>query len=207
MGMQELNRISGYQRTVSSGVVFDGKYFEEDESKDLFPLNKVLFLLIEEEMELSFRSLNCLNKAGIRLIGQLVQKSVSELLALKNFGRISLREIEGVLTGMDLTFEMTLDFPPWNGDGNGVQLIQILSSQERNGGFYIDDHAAEILGIDLKELNQNLPVKNSAKSRKALKILHTKYLLDLLESKFQKDMPFLTGFIKSHRRWLEKESC
>ena len=203
--MHEMNRTSGYQRRSSSGVVFDGKYLEEDESKNLFPLNKVLLLLIEEEMELSFRSLNCLNKAGIRLIGQLVQKSVSELLVLKNFGRISLREIEGVLTGMDLTLEMTLDFPPWNGDGNGVQLIQILSSQERNGGFYIDDHAAEILGIDLKELNQNLPVKNSAKSRKTLKILHTKYLLDLLESKFQKDMPFLTGLIKSHRRWLEKE--
>ena len=107
---------------------------------------------------------------------------------------------------MDLTLEMTLDFPPWNGDGNGAELIQILNLQESVGGFYIDDHAAEKLGIDLEELNQKLPERNSAKNRKTLKILHTKYLLDQMESKFQKDMPFLTGLIKLHRRWLEKES-
>jgi len=186
-------------------MVFDGKLPANNDSENMFPQNEILLLLIEEEMELSFRSLNCLNKAGIRLIGQLVQKSTSELLGLPNFGRTSLREIEKILTDMDLKLEMTLDFPPWNEDGNGSELIRILSLQEKLGGFCIDESAAGALGIDLKEVNQKLRETNSAKSRKALKIIHTKYLLDRLESKFQKDMPFLTELISSHRKWLERE--
>ena len=205
MRMQGVNRASGYQRTTSSGMVFDGKLPANNDSENMFPQNEILLLLIEEEMELSFRSLNCLNKAGIRLIGQLVRKSTSELLGLPNFGRTSLREIEKILTDMDLKLEMTLDFPPWNEDGNGSELIRILSLQERLGGFCIDESAAGALGIDLNEVNQKLRETNSAKSRKALKIIHTKYLLDRLESKFQKDMPFLTELISSHRKWLERE--
>ena len=205
MSMQGTIRVKGHQRTTSSGMVFDGKLPDNDVSENMFPQNEILLLLIEDEMELSFRSLNCLNKAGIRLIGHLVQKSTSELLGLPNFGRTSLREIEKILTEMDLTLEVTLDFPPWNGDGNGAELIQILSLRDRLGGFYIDKSAAGALGIDLKEVNQKLRETNSAKNRKKLSLLHTKYLLDRLESKFQGDMPCLKGIIKSHRKWLEKE--
>jgi DNA-directed RNA polymerase subunit alpha len=67
-------------------------------------------------MELSIRAQNCLERADISLIGHLVQKSGSELLAMKNFGRTSLKEIEEALSGMGLSLGMTLDFPPWNGD-------------------------------------------------------------------------------------------
>jgi hypothetical protein len=206
MGMQGMICAKGYQRTTSSGMVFDGKLPANDESENKFPLNGILFTLIEEEMELSFRSRNCLNNAGIKLIGQLVQKSAAQLLDLNNFGRTSLREIEKVLTEMDLTLEMTLDFPPWNGDNNGVELIQILSLQEPDGGFYIDDNTAKALGVDLKEMQQNLPENNSAKNRKKCSLLHTKYLLDLLDTNFEKNMPYLTGLIESYRKWLGKES-
>ncbi len=188
-----------YQRTSSSGMVFDRKLPINKEAEKAFQHNRILLGLIEEEMELSFRSQNCLNSSGIKLIGQLVQKSASELLDLKNFGRTSLREIEKSLSEMGLTLEITLDFYPWNGDGNGAELIQILSLQKPGGGFLIDNKAAEQLGIDLKELNQ--PV-----SKKKLSLLHTKYLLDRLELKFEQDIPYLTSLLKPHRKWLEKES-
>lgn len=206
MSMEGLIRAKGYQRITSSGMVFDGKLPANNDSENMFPQNEILLLLIEEEMELSVRSLNCLNKAGIRLIGQLVQKSTSELLGLPNFGRTSLREIEKILTEMDLTLEMNLDFPPWNGDGNGAELILILSLQGTDGGFHMDDNTAKALGFNLKEVNQKLREVNSAKNRKKLSLLHTKYLLDRLESKFAKDMPSLTGLIKSRRKWMEKEA-
>ncbi len=107
-----------YERTVSSGLVFSGNTDVKGNSKKTFPLNKILLSLIEEELELSYRSQNCLNNAGIKLMGQLVQKSESELLALKNFGRKSLKEIHEDLTAMGLTLEMKLDFPPWNQDND-----------------------------------------------------------------------------------------
>ena len=206
MGMQGMIRAYGYRRTMSSGMVYDEKLSIHNESEDAFPLNGILLCLIEEEMEPSFRSQKCLNNAGIKLIGQLVQKSASELLNLKNFGRTSLREIEKILTEMDLTLEMNLDFPPWNGDGNGAELIQILSLQGTDGGFHMDDNTTKALGFNLKEVNQKLSETNLVTNRKKLSLLHTKYLLDRLESQFEKDMPCLTGLIKSHRKWLEKES-
>src|SRR3954469_13899557 len=43
-----------------------------------------------EELELSVRSYNCLKNANIQTIGELVQKSESEMLKTKNFGRKSL---------------------------------------------------------------------------------------------------------------------
>lgn len=196
-------RKNGYERTSSSGMVFNGKWPVKGKSDKACQLNGILLRLIEEEMELSFRSQHCLNNAGIKLIGQLVQKSASELLDLKNFGRTSLREIEKILTEMGLTLEMTLDFPPWNGDGNGDELIQILSLQKPGSGFHIDDNAARALGIDLKEVKQELRGSKPANKAEKLLILHTKYFLELLESKFQKDMPYLAGLIKPHRKWLE----
>ena len=50
-----------------------------------------------EELELSVRSYNCLKNAGIQTIGELVQKTESEMLRTKNFGRKSLNEIKEIL--------------------------------------------------------------------------------------------------------------
>ncbi len=200
-----MQQTESYQRTVSSGMVFERKASVRNESENLLQQKRILICLIEEEMELSVRSKGCLNATGIKLIGQLVQKSASELLKLRNFGRTSLHEIEKNLEGMGLNLDMNLNFPPWNGDGNGAELIRILSLQEPGGGFLIDNDAAEGLGIDLMEVNQDLQ-ETGAKNRKAQSILHTKHLLDLLEAKFEKDIPCLTDLIKQHRIWLAKQS-
>lgn len=66
-----------------------------------------------DELELSVRSMNCLQNANIKLIGDLVQKTESEMLKTKNFGRKSLKEIKDVLAEMGLTLGMKLDnWPP-----------------------------------------------------------------------------------------------
>ena len=62
-----------------------------------------------EEMELSVRSYNCLKNANIQSLGELIQKTESEMLRTKNFGRKSLNEIREILTNMGLTFGMKVD--------------------------------------------------------------------------------------------------
>src|SRR3954471_16755892 len=62
-----------------------------------------------EELELSVRSANCLQNANIKYIYELVQKTESEMLKTKNFGRKSLNEIKDILAEMGLSLGMKLD--------------------------------------------------------------------------------------------------
>ncbi len=75
------------------------------------PMNPHLLRSVDE-LELSVRSANCLQNANIRYIGELVQRTESEMLKTKNFGRKSLNEIKEVLASMGLSLGMTLEgFP------------------------------------------------------------------------------------------------
>lgn len=66
-----------------------------------------------DELELSVRSANCLANADIKRIGDLVQRTESEMLKTKNFGRKSLKEIKEILGEMGLSLGMKLDnWPP-----------------------------------------------------------------------------------------------
>ena len=62
-----------------------------------------------EELELSVRSYNCLKNANITTIRELVQKTESEMLKTKNFGRKSLNEIKEILSAMGLSLGMKFD--------------------------------------------------------------------------------------------------
>lgn len=62
-----------------------------------------------DEMELSVRSHNCLQAAGIRTIYELVTKEENEMLKFKNFGRKSLTELEEKLGEMGLYFGMKIN--------------------------------------------------------------------------------------------------
>jgi DNA-directed RNA polymerase subunit alpha len=55
------------------------------------------------ELELSVRSANCLREARIKTIGDLVQKTESQMLKYRNFGKKSLREINDILKEMSLS--------------------------------------------------------------------------------------------------------
>ncbi len=86
---------------------------ERDESKEEIPSYYKHLYRSVDELELSVRASNCLKKANIRLIGELVQKTEAEMLATKNFGRKSLNEIKDVLKDLDLSLGMEIpDFDP-----------------------------------------------------------------------------------------------
>tara|TARA_B100001105_G_C22056745_1_gene300603 strand:- start:77 stop:421 length:345 start_codon:yes stop_codon:yes gene_type:complete len=65
-----------------------------------------------DELELSVRSYNCLKNADIQTIRDLVQKTESEMLRTKNFGKKSLQEIKEVLAELDLAPGMDLSDLP-----------------------------------------------------------------------------------------------
>jgi len=77
-------------------------------SEEQQKLNENLWRTVDE-LELSVRSANCLQNANIKYIGELVQKSESEMLKTKNFGRKSLKEIKELLAEMGLQLGMKLD--------------------------------------------------------------------------------------------------
>ena len=71
-------------------------------------INENLYRTVDE-LELSVRSANCLQNAGIKYIGELVQKTEAEMLKTKNFGRKSLNEIKEILSEMGLGFGLKIE--------------------------------------------------------------------------------------------------
>jgi DNA-directed RNA polymerase alpha subunit len=56
-----------------------------------------------DELAMSVRAARCLERLGVKTIGELVQKTTAELLQQPNFGRRSLLEIELILEDMGLS--------------------------------------------------------------------------------------------------------
>jgi DNA-directed RNA polymerase subunit alpha len=57
-----------------------------------------------EQLDLSVRTMNCLRRAGITTVGELISKGEKELLALRNFGQKSKQELEERLNTLGLSF-------------------------------------------------------------------------------------------------------
>ena len=68
----------------------------EDNVKD-----KVLEMTIEE-LDLSVRAYNCLKRAGINSVAELVQKNQEDMMKVRNLGRKSLEEVEQKLSALGL---------------------------------------------------------------------------------------------------------
>jgi DNA-directed RNA polymerase subunit alpha len=85
--------------------------FEESE-KQIDPereeLRRKLNISVNE-IELSVRAANCLNNANITTVGELAQKTESEMLKYRNFGKKSLNEIKQKLSELGLSLGMTFD--------------------------------------------------------------------------------------------------
>lgn len=69
---------------------------EEDEQ------NRLLEMSIEE-LDLSVRSFNCLKRAGIDTIGQLIQKTPQDMMKVRNLGKKSLEEVQEKLAQFNLS--------------------------------------------------------------------------------------------------------
>lgn len=84
---------------------------EEEVEEAAEEFNEALFKRVDE-LELSVRSQNCLQNAGIEFIYQLVEKTEADMLKTKNFGRKSLNEIKEILLDLSLSLGMKLhNFP------------------------------------------------------------------------------------------------
>jgi DNA-directed RNA polymerase subunit alpha len=74
------------------------------------PFNRA-FLEMVEDLTLSIRSANCLKNDNILYVGDLVQKSQTEILQIPNMGRVGLNEIRLALAGLGL--DLGMEIPGW----------------------------------------------------------------------------------------------
>ncbi len=77
---------------------------EKEESKK----EKVLEMTIED-LDLSVRSYNCLKRAGINTVEDLVNKSEEDMMKVRNLGRKSLEEVINKLDGLSLALKKEED--------------------------------------------------------------------------------------------------
>jgi DNA-directed RNA polymerase subunit alpha len=58
-----------------------------------------------EELDLSVRSFNCLKRAGINTVGQLIEKTDEEMIKVRNLGKKSLEEVKQKLGALGLSLK------------------------------------------------------------------------------------------------------
>lgn len=83
-------------------------YYDEDQARRMAKRNAVLDIPVTD-FELSVRARNCLKKMNIRNLGDLVKTTEQDLLAYKNFGETSLKEIKDMLTAKGLRLGQALE--------------------------------------------------------------------------------------------------
>ncbi|MEL7609578.1 MAG: DNA-directed RNA polymerase subunit alpha [Bacillota bacterium] len=77
---------------------------EKEEDKK----EKILEMTIEE-LDLSVRSYNCLKRAGINTVDELVQRNEEEMMKVRNLGRKSLEEVQQKLSALGLSLRHSDD--------------------------------------------------------------------------------------------------
>lgn len=70
---------------------------KEEDTKE-----KVLEMTIEE-LDLSVRSYNCLKRAGINTVDELIQRTEEDMMKVRNLGKKSLEEVQNKLSELDLS--------------------------------------------------------------------------------------------------------
>lgn len=78
---------------------------DEDKETVVSNTNESALNMSIDDLELSARSSNCLKRAGIETVGELVQKDMSELIKIKNFGKKSADEINDKLKQFSLALK------------------------------------------------------------------------------------------------------
>ncbi len=136
-------------------------YDEEREKKKTRKL-QILETPISD-FELSVRSRNCLKKMNIRTLGDLLSTTEAELLAFKNFGETSLKEIRTIL------------------DAKGLQLGMVFD--DRQFASPEPEHAEEIEEADQGLLSKPITdLQWSVRAKKALQGLNIRTIGDLVRT-------------------------
>ena len=78
----------------------DASIFAQNRVEENVELDKQI-----EDLDLSVRSYNCLKRAGIHSVRQLVEFSENDLLNIRNFGVKSIEEVKDKLESMGLSLK------------------------------------------------------------------------------------------------------
>ena len=73
---------------------------EKEESRTITALRMTI-----EELDLSVRSFNCLKRAGINTVEDLINKSEEDMMKVRNLGRKSLDEVIGKIASLGLALK------------------------------------------------------------------------------------------------------
>ena len=93
---EHLNLFVNLSDTVTNSEIMVEK---DDKGKD-----KYLEMTIEE-LDLSVRSFNCLKRAGINNVEDLINKTTEDMMKVRNLGRKSLEEVEFKLESLGFSLK------------------------------------------------------------------------------------------------------
>ena len=106
-----------------------------------------------EELELTVRAYNCLKRAGITKVGEILkrmEKGEDEMLAIRNFGKKSLDELVEKLSEKGYMNVVGVDLSAYLGGGNGTEVEEILAEVaqvELSDNEVAESEAAEAVEI------------------------------------------------------------
>ncbi len=105
-----------------------------------------------EQLDLSVRTMNCLRRAGITTVGELISKGEKELLTLRNFGQKSKQELEERLASIGLSLS-----PQPEAEAEAAQPEEEATQPERTTGLATEDIEAESTADEERETGENQP--------------------------------------------------
>ena len=85
----------------SSLLIHAGEVSTGSDSTNNSDIPSEIYNVMVEKLELSSRTLNCLKRAGINKVGEVLERTAAELLKIRNFGEKSLTELRARLEEND----------------------------------------------------------------------------------------------------------
>lgn len=133
------------QRHLDIFVDYDENYVEFDLRHEDAPtkedeLERILDMPISE-IELSVRSANCIDRAEIKTIRDLVTRDESEMLKYRNFGKKSLNEIKAIISSLGLSLGMNV--PSSSGAGAKKDIGAVVDESSVMSSVDEDEDDAE----------------------------------------------------------------
>ena len=119
--------------------------------------------ILIEELELGVRSYNCLKRAGVQTVGDLVRKSRGELNAIPNFGSKSIEEVIETLHARGLDLQAGLR----NGESGAENPVR--HRKKRNKLSRDAAHREALLSNLSKQLIEHERIQTSQAKAKAVK--------------------------------------
>ncbi len=119
-----------------------------------------------EKLDVSPRTLNCLKRAHIGKVGQVLEMSNAELLNIRNFGEKSLQELLAKLQAQDMLSEeewanRTTGLEAVAGAGEAAELPKAVEDRGQGEGGLEAEDVALLAGVEEDEDEEELPVGDS----------------------------------------------